>query len=96
MPIQQAFFCQEKLLCLGGSHGADIGAVAALDAGVGVDDEDAVTLGDGFHGALTGAGAAGDALIGDLVCHTDYLLTDFQLIIPYADQNAMGSFRAKL
>jgi len=80
--MQQALFCLRNLLCLGGSHGADIGAVAALDAGVGVDDEDAVTLGDGFHGALTGAGAAGDALIGDLVCHADYLLTDFQFIIP--------------
>ena len=51
--MQQALFCQKGLLCLGGSHRADIGAVAALDAGVGVDDEDAVTLGDGFHGALT-------------------------------------------
>ena len=49
--------------------GAGIGAGTAGDAGVGVDDVDAVALRDSLSGALAGAGAAGNAGVGDDVRH---------------------------
>jgi len=63
-----------KLLFLDSAHGALAGASAAGDAGISVDDVDAVALRDGAHGALTCAGAAGDASIGNLVSHELFLL----------------------
>ena len=49
--------------------GALLSASTAGNAGVSVDDVDAVTLRDSLGGALTGAAAASNASIGDLVSH---------------------------
>ena len=57
------------LLGLGSTYGAGVGAGTAIDASIGVNDVLAVALGDGLHGAARCAGAASDAIIGNLVCH---------------------------
>ena len=62
---------QSGLLGLGSAHGAGIGTGAAIDAGIGIDDVLAVTLGDRFNGAVLCAKTAGDALITDLVSHSN-------------------------
>jgi hypothetical protein len=64
----------ERLLSLGSTHGAGIGASAAIDAQVSVDLVLAVALGDSGNGAALGASAASDARISDLVSHGYYLL----------------------
>jgi hypothetical protein len=48
---------------------AGTGAGAAIDAIVLIDNVLAVLFGDAAYGALVSASAAGDALIGNLVCH---------------------------
>ena len=65
-------------LCLGGrAHGADTGASTAGNAGIGVDFELAIALGDGGNGTLGSARATGDALVADRICHCQYLLYYF-------------------
>ena len=49
-------------------RGANLGASAALDAGIGVDHID-VALGNSVNGAVGKTGAAGDTLVGDNVSH---------------------------
>ena len=53
----------ERLLSLGSTHGAGIGASAAIDAQVSVDLVLAVALGDSGNGATLGALSAADAKI---------------------------------
>ena len=48
---------------------ADVGAVAAVDAGSRIDDVLAVAFGNRVNGAFSLAGAAADAIIRNLVCH---------------------------
>ena len=57
------------LFLRGGTHGADIGASAAIDALVGIDFILAVAFGNRLHGAFGFASAAADAFIGNLICH---------------------------
>jgi len=63
-------------LCLGlrSIHGADARASAALKALLGVDDALVISESDSAHGALVDAGLAGDAIVGDLICHSTHLL----------------------
>ena len=62
-------------LGLGGrAHGAHTGASAAGHAGVRINVELAVALGDGGNGTFLSARAAGDALVTDLISHDSYLL----------------------
>ena len=56
------------------AHGADAGASAAGNAGIGIDVELAVALRDGGNGTLFCARAARDALVADCICHGMYLL----------------------
>ena len=58
----------KELLLNGSAHRAGAGASAAADAGIRVDDVLAVALGDRVHGTLGRAGAAADALVGNLKC----------------------------
>jgi len=59
---------------LGGSaDGAGGRAGAAFDAGALIDHVLAVAFADGGNGALSGAGAAGDAFIRNSVSHDSYL-----------------------
>lgn len=51
------------------AYGANRSAVAAADAGICVDDVLVIALGDGADGAFLGAGAALDAIVGDLKSH---------------------------
>ena len=63
---------------------ADVGAVAAVDAGSRIDDVLAVAFGDRADRALACAGAAAAALIADYICHRFYTSLSFLLIIvPY-------------
>ena len=65
----------KRFLRLGGSaHGAHTSARAAGHAGVSVDHKLAVALGDGGNGTLFCAGAAGHALVTDLISHNKCLL----------------------
>ena len=59
----------EKLLLGGSADGAGASAGAAADAGIRIDDELAIALGDGADRTLGCASAAADAIIGNLVCH---------------------------
>jgi hypothetical protein len=49
--------------------GALIGAGAAADANISIDDELLVAFGDCLNGALVSAGTALDASIGDIISH---------------------------
>ena len=69
---QGSSFRNEKLLLVRSAYGADRVAVAAGDAGVGVDDIFIVALGDSAYRALGSAGAALDALVGNLKSHSMY------------------------
>jgi hypothetical protein len=51
------------------ANGASVCTSTALDAGISVDHELAVALRDGLYGALTGAGAASDAFVRNLISH---------------------------
>jgi hypothetical protein len=64
-----AFFVHVRLLLNDCLSGASLSAGAAGDAGIRVDDIDAVALGDRLGGALAGAGAAGNASVRDFVSH---------------------------
>jgi len=64
---------RKELLLLDSLDGAVLGASAAVDAGVSVDLVMISALGDGLVGANTGAGAAGNAAVGNDV-HGLYLL----------------------
>ena len=73
MPIGHTGWCvwkpKKRLAFLDGLSGALIGAGAAGNADVSVDDVLAVTLGDSLDGALIGAGAASDTSVSNLVSH---------------------------
>ena len=58
------------LLLNGRSYRADCGAVSAAYAGLGVDNELILALGDSVYGALGCTCTAVDALIGNLVSHS--------------------------
>ena len=78
-----------ELLSLGSTNRALAGASTALDAGLSVDNELAVTLGDGLNGASCYASAAGYAIIGNLVCHVFYPpFTLVSTIVAYFRQKA--------
>ena len=49
--------------------GALVGAGAAADADIGIDDVEIITLGNSLDGALVGAGAALHASISDFESH---------------------------
>ena len=63
-----------SLLLSGSTNGADISTSAALDASFGIDHELAVAFGNRIHGAALSTGAAGNAFIGNFVCHLFHLL----------------------
>ena len=63
------YVCCGRSLSLGSTNRALAGTSAALDAGLSVDNELAVTLGDSLNGASSYASAAGYAIIGNLVSH---------------------------
>jgi hypothetical protein len=46
----------------------------AFDAFIGVDDVDSLSLADSLHRAFWLAGPAADALVGDFISHSIYLL----------------------
>jgi hypothetical protein len=60
-----------KLFLNGSFNRAGLCAVSAIDAGVSVDNELAVTLGDATNGASVSASAAANAFIRNLVCHLE-------------------------
>ena len=66
-PFVQLLFCRDS------AGRAAILASAAVDADIGIDDIRRIAGSDRIHGASIGAGAAGDAGVGDLVSHLDYL-----------------------
>ena len=66
-PFVQILFCRDS------AGRAAILASAAVDADIGIDDIRRIAGSDRIHGASIGAGAAGDAGVGDLVSHLDYL-----------------------
>ena len=61
----------------GSANRANAGASAAGNAGISVDNELAVSLGDGGNGTFLSARATGDALVADRICHCQYLLYYF-------------------
>lgn len=65
-----AFYVVE-LVRLGSADRAVTRASAAVDASVGVDNILAVALGNRVYGAALCASAASDALIGNLICHSE-------------------------
>jgi hypothetical protein len=66
-----------RLNGLSRTNRADIGAVAAVGAGGGVNDVDAGSSeGDRSGGAFGFAGAAGNAVFSNLVSHFDYFLSN--------------------
>jgi hypothetical protein len=69
------------LLRLRSIHRANIGAVAAVDAGVRVDYVNVVALSDRFHGAFACACAAADAFVGNLICHDAFLRIKISLTL---------------
>ena len=62
-------FLHRELFLLGSSYGADRFAVAAADAGIGIDNILIVALGDRAYGALGSACAALDAFVGNFIGH---------------------------
>ena len=64
-PFVQLLFCRDS------AGRAAILASAAVDADIGIDDIRRIAGSDRIHGASIGAGAAGDAGVGDLVSHLD-------------------------
>lgn len=66
--------CRLLGLCRGidSTGGANLGATAAFDAGVGVDVVD-LAFGDSANGAYGQAGAASNADVGDYVSHSSVL-----------------------
>lgn len=58
---------------LDGAHRTLLGAATTANALVLVDDVMGIAFADGFHGALFSAAPAGDARVGDSVCHSIYL-----------------------
>ncbi len=62
-------FVLRLLFSLGSANGAGTLACAALNALVGIDDVMIVTLGDCANGAIRFASAAGNASVGDYICH---------------------------
>ena len=59
----------EELLFNDCFNGAVLGAGAAVDTQISVDDVLAVTLGDSLDGALIGTGAASDTSVSNSVSH---------------------------
>ena len=59
----------EESAFLNGLSGAVVGAGAAADTDIGIDDELVFALGDCFDGAVVGAGAALDTSVSDIVSH---------------------------
>lgn len=57
------------LFSLGSANRASAFACAALNALFGIDDVTIITLGNCANGALCFARAAGDASVGDYICH---------------------------
>ena len=51
--------------------GALLSAGTAADTDIGIDDENAVTLGNSLYGALLSAGTAAQASVSNLVSHDD-------------------------
>ena len=68
-----SFFLFVLLLRFRRANRADVRAVAAVDALIGVDYVNAGAFADRFHGALGSASAAADALFGNLICHVTFL-----------------------
>ena len=62
-----------QLFSLGSVYGTNTSASAAFDASVSVDNVLAVTLGDAGKGAFACASAAGNASVGNLICHDEHL-----------------------
>jgi hypothetical protein len=58
-----------SLFSLDSAGGAGAFAGAAVDAGIGVDFVLGIAFSDSFYGAFASASAAGNAFIGDYVCH---------------------------
>jgi len=72
------FYTDQVLLLRDGSDRAGIGACAALNAGIGIDNALAVILADRFHRASAFASTAAEALIFvDFVCHCMYTSVDW-------------------
>lgn len=57
------------LLCLGSAYGAVVSTRAAVDAGAGIDNILAITLGNCGNGAAVCASAAGNTFVGNLISH---------------------------
>ena len=68
-----SFFLFVLLLRFRRANRADVRAVAAVDALIGVDYVNAGAFADRFHGALGSASAAADAFFGNFVCHETFL-----------------------
>ena len=64
-----AAFIHIWLFSLGSANRASAFACAALNALFGIDDVTIITLGNCANGALCFARAAGDASVGDYICH---------------------------
>ena len=68
-----AMLVKQKLFLNRSVNGAVLCTVAAIDASLSVDNENAVTLGDSLYGAICCACAASDAILSNLECHGTYL-----------------------
>ena len=62
-------FHQHKLLLRRSRNRAVLSASATINAGICINNELAVSLGNSTHGAVARADAAGNAIIRNLVCH---------------------------
>ncbi len=65
-------YSQVKLFLFGSTYRADSGAVAATDAGFGIDNVLIVALGDSAYRAFARTCAALDAIVGNLESHIIY------------------------
>ena len=75
LPAAVIFYLQKPLSVLCGStYGAGVCTSAAINASILVDNVFAVALAYSFNGAACRACAAGDAFIGNFVCHCEILL----------------------
>lgn len=73
--MKMLFLRSPELFLNRSANRAGTGAGAAIDAIVLIDNVLAVLFRDAAYGAFVSASAAGDALIGNLVCHGETILS---------------------
>ena len=64
-----AMFSDLELFLNGSANRAGLCTVTATDAGISVDNVNAVTLGDALYGTISCTSTASDAIFSNLKCH---------------------------